>query len=122
METKEMICIGCPLGCNLSVKIDGENIEVSGNTCANGEKYAKNEISNPTRIVTSTIKVLGGKGERVCCKTINAIPKGKIFDCMEEIIKAKVNAPIKIGDVLIKNVCGTDIDVVATKNIEKEGN
>lgn len=121
METREMTCIGCPLGCSLSVKIDSNEIIVSGNTCPNGEKYAKNEITNPTRIVTSTIKVIGGKGERVSCKTSSAIPKDKIFDCMAEIRKAKVNAPVSIGDVLIKNVCNTGIDVVGTKNIEKEG-
>lgn len=119
METREMICIGCPLGCNLTVKIDGDNITVTGNTCPNGEKYAKNEVTNPTRIVTSTIKVLDGVGERVSCKTNNAIPKGKIFECMDEIRKTKVNAPIKIGDILIKDVAGTGIDIIATKNIKK---
>ena len=116
METKDMICIGCPLGCNLSVKIDGENIEVSGNTCPNGERYAKNEITNPVRIITSTIDVLNDK--RVSCKTKDALPKGKIFDCMKEIRTAKVKAPIKIGDVLIKDVAHTGIDVVATKDID----
>lgn len=118
METRDMTCIGCPLGCSLSVTIDGENIKVSGNTCPNGERYAINEVKNPTRIVTSTVKVLGGKGERVSCKTICAIPKGKIFDCMAEIRKAKVNAPIKIGDVLIADVAGTGVNVIATKNID----
>lgn len=121
METREMICIGCPLGCNLTVKIDGENVEVSGNTCNNGVVYANNEIKNPTRIVTSTVKVLDGDIERVSCKTETAIPKGKIFDCMAEIRKKKVNAPVRIGDVLISDVAGTGINVIATKNIEKEG-
>ena len=119
MEVKEMICIGCPMGCNLTVKIDGENIEVSGNTCNNGVVYAKNEVTAPKRIVTSTVKVIDGKGERVSCKTFEAIPKGKIFDCMDEIRKCRVNAPIKIGDVLIHDVAGTGIDIVATKNIER---
>ena len=121
METREMICIGCPLGCNLTVKIDGEDIEVSGNTCNNGVVYAHNEIKNPTRIVTSTVKVLKGDIERVSCKTETAIPKSKIFDCMAEIRKKKVDAPVRIGDVLIENVAATGINVIATKNIEKEG-
>ena len=118
METREMICIGCPLGCNLTVKIDGENIEVNGNTCPNGERYAKDEITNPTRIVTSTIKVLDGSEVRVSCKTERAIPKDKIFACMDEIKKTKVKAPIKIGDVLIQGVAGTDINIIATKNVK----
>ncbi len=116
METKEMICIGCPLGCNLTVTIDNNDIKVSGNTCPNGERYAKNEITNPVRIVTSTINVING--DRVSCKTKEAISKSKIFDCMEAIRKAKVSAPIKIGDVLIKNVANTGVDVIATKNID----
>jgi len=121
MKTIDMVCIGCPLGCNLSASIDGDKIIVKGNTCPNGEKYAKNEIINPTRIVTSTIKVIGGKGERVSCKTEKSIPKDKIFSCMKEIQKTHVKAPVFIGDVLIKDVCSTGINVVSTKTIEKEG-
>lgn len=119
METKEMICIGCPLGCNLTVIIDGENITVSGNTCKNGEIYGKNEATNPVRVVTSSIKVINGNIDRVSCKTKTAISKTKIFDVMEEIRKAKVNAPVKIGDVLIDDVANTGVSVVATKNIEE---
>jgi len=115
METIEMTCINCPMGCQLTVKKDGDNIMVSGNTCPRGAAYGKDEVVNPTRIVTSTIKVING--ERVSCKTERAIPKGKIFDCMKEIRHKKVEAPIKIGQVLIENVCGTGINVVATKNI-----
>lgn len=122
METKELTCIGCPLGCNLHVTIDEKNITVSGNNCPNGEKYAKNEISNPTRIVTSTIKVINGDIERASCKTKSPIPKDKIFDCMKEIKMSSAVAPIEIGDVLIKNVANTGIDVVATKQIKKVSN
>lgn len=117
---KEMICIGCPLGCNLIVKVDGEEILVSGNTCPNGEKYAKEEISNPARIITSTVEVKNGELTRVSCKSQRAIPKDKIFDVMKEIRKKEVVAPVKIGDILIENVCDTDINIIATKNIKKE--
>lgn len=115
METKEMTCINCPLGCQLTVTIDGVSIEVIGNTCPRGETYAKAEITNPTRIVTSTILVNNGK--RVSCKTASPIPKAKIFEVMDAIKKVRCNAPIDIGDVLIENVCDTGIDVVATKKI-----
>ena len=121
METKEMTCIGCPLGCNLTVNIDGENITVTGNNCPNGDRYARDEITNPTRIVTSTIRVLNGDLDRVSCKTRSPIPKNKIFECMDVIRKTEVVSPVSIGDVLIKNVADTGIDVVATKNIKKEG-
>jgi len=116
MKTLEMTCINCPMGCPLTVTIDGENITVTGNTCPRGEAYAKDEVTHPTRIVTSTIRVLGG--ERVSCKTERAIPKDKIFDVMKEIKNTTVNLPVSIGDVLIKNVCDTGINIIATKNIK----
>ena len=65
MEVRELICIGCPLGCPLTVKMDGENIEVSGNTCKRGDDYARKEVLSPTRIVTSTVHVTGGAIEMV---------------------------------------------------------
>lgn len=116
METRELTCINCPMGCQLTINIDGDNIKVSGNTCPRGETYAKAEVTNPTRIVTSTILV--NNGLRVSCKTESAIPKAKIFDVMEQIKKARCNAPVSIGDILIKDVAGTGVNVIATKNIK----
>lgn len=120
MEVRELICIGCPLGCPLTVSIDGETVDVKGNTCKRGEDYARKEVLNPMRIVTSTIRVLGGAGEMVSVKTKEDIPKGKIFECMKEIRSAKVQAPVAIGDVLIADCAGTGVSVIATKNIEAE--
>lgn len=114
---KEMTCINCPLGCQLTVDIDDDNnIVVSGNNCIRGEIYAKNEITNPVRIVTSTITL--DDNRRVSCKTNKAILKDKIFDVMNVIKNTKCKSPINIGDILISNVCDTGADVVATKNIK----
>ena len=119
METKELTCIGCPMGCLLTVTLDGGEVkEVKGNTCAKGDIYARKEVVNPTRIVTSTIKIEGGDKERISVKTANDIPKSKIFDVMKEIDAAKATAPCKIGDVLVKDVAGTGVDVIATRNVE----
>ena len=115
METKEMTCINCPMGCALTVTIDGDDISVTGNTCPRGAAYGVTEVTNPTRTVTSSIKVIDNN--RVSCKTDNPIPKGKIFDVMSKIKETRVNAPVKIGDILIENVCDTGVNVVATKNI-----
>lgn len=115
METRELTCINCPMGCQLKVTIDNGNITVSGNTCIRGEKYGKDEITNPTRTVTSTI--LASNGLRVSCKTEKAIPKEKIFEVMKVIKNTRCSAPVSIGDILIENVADTGINVVATKNI-----
>lgn len=121
MEKKELICIGCPLGCRLLVTIeDDQSMTVTGNTCPRGEQYAKKELTNPTRIVTTSLPVLDGHLMQVSCKTASDIPKGKIKDCMKAIKNVKVNAPIKIGDVLVVNVADTGVDLVATKNIMRK--
>lgn len=115
--TKEIICIGCPLGCVMKVSFDGNNISVSGNTCVRGEQYGKKELLNPRRIVTSTVKVNNGEISRVSVKTKTDIPKDKIFECMKEIHALKIAAPIKIGDIIISDCAGTGIPVIATKNV-----
>lgn len=118
MEKRELTCIGCPMGCQLTVEIeDKEVISVKGNTCQKGDIYARKEVTNPTRIVTSTVVVTGGDKPRLSVKTANDIPKDKIFEVMKEIDAARPAAPLKIGDVVVKNVAGTGVDVIATRNI-----
>ena len=119
METKNLICIGCPMGCPLTVTIDGNHIAVSGNTCPHGADYARKEVMSPTRVVTSSVRILGADIARVSVKTVSDIPKDKIFDCMKEIRKTSVTAPVKIGDVIIPNCAGTGVNVIATKNINR---
>ena len=117
MEEKNLICIGCPMGCPLTVKMEhGEVVSVTGNTCKRGDIYARKEVTNPTRIVTSTVRVTGGSEAMVSVKTKEDIPKGKIFDCVKALKNVEVAAPVHIGDVLVKNVAGTGVDVIATKN------
>jgi CxxC motif-containing protein len=111
---KELICIVCPRGCHLTID---ENLTVSGNFCKRGEIYARNEIKNPTRIITTTVAVTNGTYPRLSVKTSVPIPKNKIFDVMGELRKVKVNAPIKLGDVIVKNILDTGSDIVATESI-----
>ena len=118
MNTVNLICIGCPLGCPLTVEMEGNEVKsVAGNTCPRGEAYAKKELTNPTRIVTSTVRVAGGKLAMVSVKTESDIPKGKIFECVKALKGVEVIAPVKIGDVIVENVAGTGVNVIATKNV-----
>ena len=97
----------------------GEEVfSVKGNSCAIGDKYARREVTHPERTVTSTVVVVGGAKERTSVKTKGNIPKDKIFRCMEEINKVRAQAPLKIGDVVVADVCGTGVDVIVTKNCE----
>ena len=120
MEIKVLTCINCPMGCRITVEMDGEEIiSVTGNTCKRGETYARTEVTAPVRTVTTTIKVLGGTQDRVSCKTKEPVPKGKIFEVMDAINKASCTAPVKIGDVLIEDCAGTGVAIVATKAVSK---
>lgn len=120
MKTRELTCIGCPLGCAVEVEIEenGQIVNVTGNTCKRGDDYARKEVTNPTRIVTSTVRVEGGTSDMVSVKTKTDIPKNKIFACMEGLKGVCVKAPVHIGDVIVENIAGTGVDVVATKEAE----
>ena len=121
METKKLICINCPLGCSLEVSINKESGEynVTGNTCKRGESYAIGELTNPTRIVTTSLFVQNGKQKMVSAKTSTEIPKNLIMPSMIYLANIKVNAPIKAGDVLVENILGTGANIVATRTVDK---
>ncbi len=119
MEERELICIGCPMGCPVTVELDGsEIVSVSGHTCKRGEDYARKEVTNPTRIVTSTVMVEGGAADMVSVKTRNDVPKGKIFECVQALKGLTVKAPVRIGDVILADAAGTGVDIIATKSVE----
>jgi len=118
METRELTCIQCPLGCQLTVTVDGDSVSVAGNTCPRGEAYGIKEVTAPTRTVTGTVAVSGGEIARVSVKTASDIPKDRIFDVMAEIRAARLTAPVSIGDVVIPDAAGTGADVIATKTVK----
>lgn len=118
MEERNLTCISCPMGCPLTVVMEnGEVVSVSGNTCKRGDIYARKEVTNPTRIVTSTVRVEGGTADMVSVKTKEDVPKGKIFDCVKALKGVTVKAPVHIGDVIVSDVAGTGVDIVATKEV-----
>ena len=118
METIELTCIGCPLGCPLRVENEGaEVLLVTGNTCPRGEAYGRREVTHPTRVVTSTVRVAGGALPVVSCKTAAEVPKDKIFDVVRALKEVQVPAPVTIGQVLAQDIAGTGVAVVATKNL-----
>jgi len=116
-EIRELICINCPMGCPLTVTLeDGEVVSVTGNTCPRGDAYGRKEVTNPRRIVTTTVPVVGSKTEHmVSVKTKTDIPKDKIFDVVFALKEVKAQAPLEIGDVVLADVAGTGVDVIATK-------
>ena len=116
--TRHLTCIGCPLGCQITVELEGNTVvSVTGNTCPRGDAYARKEVTAPARIVTSTVRVKGGTIPMVSVKTAGEIPKGKIFDCVKALKDVEVAAPVKIGQVVLTDAAGTGVDIVATKDV-----
>lgn len=119
-EIRTLTCIGCPMGCELIVEIEnGEFKSIQGHACNIGIEYSKKEITNPLRMITSILPVTGGDELMVSVKTSQPIPKGSIKDCMFALKGIHILAPIKVGDILIENICGLGVNIIATKEVHK---
>lgn len=119
MEKRNLTCINCPMGCSIEVTMDSENYIVKGNSCKRGADYAISEMTNPKRIVTTSVFVDGGVHPTVSVKTSSEIPKKLMFECVKMLSGIRVKAPVKIGQVIAGNVFNTGVDIVATRNVEK---
>jgi CxxC motif-containing protein len=120
VEKRKLICVSCPVGCELEVTLDkDEIIEVEGNTCKLGLEYAEQEIFDPRRMVATTVKVKDGYHPLVPVYTEKPVPKPKIFDVLAAIRKVEVEAPVSINQVIIEDVVGTGINVIASRDLPK---
>ncbi len=114
MNTVPLTCIGCPMGCMLEVRVaEGHAVAVAGNLCGRGKRYAQEEIACPARTLTTTVHVTGAKRKTVAVKTNQTVPKDAIFACVTALKDVRVEAPIQMGQVLVRNLAGTGADLVA---------
>ncbi len=119
MSERKFICVSCPLGCGLTVTLDDNDniLKVEGNTCPRGESYARSEVKDPRRVFASTVRVRGGKLPVCPIRSKTPAPKGKLFEIARAVAELEIDAPVKIGQVLLHNVCGTDVDIVASRDL-----
>jgi len=115
----DMICIVCPMGCKLSVEMKDENIIVQGNNCKRGEEFAKSEIINPVRTLTTTVRTIFKEMPLLPVRTDGEIPKGKVFDAMKVLNKVVIDYEVNCGDVILENIIGSGCNVIATNSINK---
>lgn len=113
-------CICCPLGCRVSVEKKGKEIKLHGQQCKRGEDYAIQEITNPQRVVTTTVFVESGKQKMLPVRSKKEIPKKLVKESVNELSKIMVKAPVKCGDVVCKNILETGVDIIASCNMERE--
>jgi len=119
VKSREVVCVLCPLGCKIRIELDEEGniLSVSGNRCPRGKKYAEDEIKDPKRVVTTSVKVLNGELPLASVKTDGPIPKKYIFELMKILKDVKVKAPVNIGDVVVRNIFKTNVNVVITRSV-----
>ncbi len=113
---RKLTCIVCPVGCSIEVDT-ANNYATTGNQCLRGAKYAYAEITAPTRVVTSTVIIEHGLYQRLPVKTAEPIPKELVLPCMQTLAQVVVQAPVSLGDVIVSDLLGTGIDVVATRSM-----
>ena len=115
---KEIICTVCPRGCHIQVEGEGEKIlSVEGHSCKRGLEYANTEFAHPVRILTTTVKMAGLQNDLLPVRSSKPLPKEKLLDCMAVIRSAEVKLPVSRYDVVIADICGTGVDIVATKTV-----
>ena len=118
VETKVLNCITCPMGCEITATIeDGKVTSVKGNTCPRGEKYAQEELTAPKRMLTSTVEIEGGLLPQLPVVSKSVLPKGCILDCAMALRSVKVKAPVHEGDVVVHDILGLGVDIVASRDM-----
>ena len=117
--TQEFICIACPLGCMLTVKVKGKQVKsVTGNRCAKGPVYAAEEVAGPRRVVTTTVRLAGGRIPYLPVKTRDGVPREASLRVVHAASRVVFRAPVRMGDVVVPNVAGTGVDLVATRSVD----
>ena len=120
-ETKRFLCVSCPVGCALTVEVEGTRVlSVEGNTCPRGVAYAEAEVSNPLRVFASTVRVEGGALSVCPVRSRAPLPLVKVFDVARELAKVVLPAPVRIGQVILPDVCGTGVDLVASRSLNRK--
>ena len=120
MESRDMVCIVCPVGCHMKISEDSNSetgYKVEGANCKRGPVYGVKELSNPTRLLTSTVKIKGGILPRIPVRTDSEIPKDKIFEVMQIINKIELIAPVKMGDILASNILGLGVNIISSRSV-----
>ncbi len=121
-KTVKKTCIVCPIGCHLEAEVSdtGELLSVTGNTCRRGEAYIRDEITDPRRTLTTTVRLSGAAHDRFLpVKTTGGISKARLFEAMEVLKNATVSVPVKRGDVIIENFLSEGVDLVAGKTVSE---
>lgn len=118
MIIRNVICIECPIGCNIKIVKDEDGYKISGNSCKRGYEYAVREMEDPKRVLTTTVKLNNSYLKRLPVRSSSEIPKRLIFECMNILKDIEVSAPIRAGQVIVENILNTGADIIASRSVE----
>lgn len=117
-NTTTYLCIGCPLGCRLEVDEDqGAILEIRGYDCKKGKSYAEQEHVDPRRMFTGSVTITGAHWTRLPVKTTREVPRDQIQAVAAAVRGLRVTAPVRLGDVIVRDILGTGADLVATRDL-----
>ena len=120
VEKRHFTCVTCPVGCEIDVELhDGRVVSVEGNKCDKGEEFVLQELEEPMRILTTTVRIKGARWAMLPVRTDEPVPRRLLLRAVEELAGVELEAPVKLYDVVIKSVAGTEANIVATRNMEK---
>lgn len=118
-KERAFTCIVCPNGCVMEAQLeDGRLLSLKGNKCKRGEEYVQQELTDPRRTIATTVPIAGAPLPLCSVRLNRPIPKREIFRVMSEVAGVRLTAPVRIGQIVLKNVCGLDSDVIVTKNMD----
>lgn len=120
-QARELVCIVCPKGCRLRVEQDGQELKVTGNLCRRGEGYGRAEVTNPVRTLTSTVRIENSAYGRCPVKTAAPVPKDALACIMQELSGVTLKPPVLRGQAVLSDVCGTGVDIIATRDMPPAG-
>ena len=120
-EKRHFTCVTCPIGCDIDVEVqDGNIVSMEGNKCKKSEEFVLQELKEPMRVLTTTVRVNGARWAMLPVRTDKSIPKRLFFQVIGELSDVELQAPVKISEVIVKDVAGTDASIIATRNMKRE--
>lgn len=119
MNTRELVCTVCPIGCRILVHDDQGSLSATGNRCPRGECYALTECTHPMRVITTTVKLQGADIRRLPVIGNGEVPREQLMGCLRQLYTVTAEAPVHCGDVIVSNLCGTGVDIVAARTVER---
>ena len=119
IEKKHFTCVTCPIGCEIDVELqDGNVVSMEGSKCKKGKEFVLQELEEPMRILTTTVRIQGARWAMLPVRTDKPIPKRLLFRVIEELANIELQAPAKMSDVIVGDIAGTGADIVATRNMK----